>query len=93
MRRALRPVFDGMDPTNWASVDITGIYQAARREVFESCQRIELPVTAGEATLVHRLSLHGVAPWGEGGTEEKARAILNFRPALPGGAKDWLDLP
>lgn len=92
MRSAFRTAFQGLDPSKWAEVDLTDIYKAARRKVFETCKRIELPVSAGQATLVHRLAVHGVAPWGKGGQGEN-RAIIYFRPALPGGAQDWLDLP
>ena len=93
MRAAFRTAFRDIPPKTWPSVDLTDIYKTTRRKVFETCQRIELPVTSGEATLVHRLTVHGVAPWGPVVPGGGPRAILYFRPELPGGAPDWLDLP
>lgn len=79
MGRMFRKVFDGIAPEDMAKVDLTDAYQAARREVFETCPRIELPVRAGEATLLHRYALHGVAPWGSGA---QPRSIAYFRPVI-----------
>ena len=58
-----------------------------RAEVFATCPRLELPVVAGEATLLHRLTIHGVAPWsGEG---RRPRLIVYFRPLMLSVA-NWL---
>jgi hypothetical protein len=93
MRAAFRAAFDGLAPACWGDRDVTDIYQAARRRCFETCPRIEIALTPGEAVLVHRLSLHGIAPWSEGaGAAPEGRAIAYFRPCLPQVA-DWLDLP
>ena len=46
-----------------------------RRKVFETCPRIELPAKPGEAYLLHRHCLHGVAPW-----PDKATAGPDGRP-------------
>ncbi|MEM1274110.1 MAG: hypothetical protein AAGF88_09850 [Pseudomonadota bacterium] len=75
----------------WADVDITDAYQAARRRCFEACRRVEIEAMPGEAILLHRLTLHGVAPWT--GPAGPARSVLYFRPVLPGGILDWLALP
>lgn len=78
----------------WAEIDLTDRYQAARRRVFETCKRVEITATPGEAYLVHRFALHGVAPWAEGATASpKGRMIAYFRPELGSGHRDWLDLP
>lgn len=78
----------------WTEIDLTDAYHAARRDVFQRCRRVVLPADPGEATLLHRLVLHGVSPWAEGAeAPEEGRAIVYFRPQLPGGAGDWLDLP
>lgn len=91
MRRAFAAAFEGHDPAGWAELDVTEIYVAARRACFETCQRVPLPAQPGEAILLHRLALHGVAPWGASATAEpEGRMIAYFRPELPGGVADWI---
>ena len=65
MKRMFAAAFAGHDPAGWRDVDVTATYQEARREVFSSCERIALPSLPGEAVLVHRHLVHGVAPWAE----------------------------
>ncbi|MGQ3489149.1 hypothetical protein [Roseovarius pacificus] len=80
--------------TEWAEVDLTEVYQAARREVFDKCKRVEIAAKPGEAYLVHRFALHGVAPWAESAqAPEEGRMIVYFRPEFIGGTRDWLELP
>jgi len=75
-------------------VDITEVYQATRREIFETCRRIELPAKPGEAYLLHRHCLHGVAPWGATATASPdGRMIAYFRPEFAGGVAEWIKLP
>ncbi|PVA11356.1 hypothetical protein DC366_04070 [Pelagivirga sediminicola] len=94
MRAAFAAAFEGTPPENWGEVDLTEIYKAARREVFSRCARIELPGRPGEATLVHRLALHGVAPWATGaGAPAEGRMIAYFRPEFPDGGPEWLTAP
>ena len=70
---------------------MTEVYQAARREVFETCARVELPLKVGEVVLLHRLCLHGIAPWTEGAeAAPEGRMIAYFRPEMPGGVGAWL---
>lgn len=77
----------------WSDVDLTDVYQAARREVFASCRRVALPARPGEALLLHRLILHGMAPWAEGAVADPiGRVNAYFRPEFPSVA-DWLRLP
>lgn len=84
-------VFAGHPPAVWREIDVTGPYQAARREVFDSCRRVEIPTGPGEAVLLHRHLLHGVAPWGEEATgEAPGRMIAYFRPEFT-DVSDWLD--
>ncbi len=71
--------------------DVTEAYHAARREVFETCRRVELRARPGEATLVHRLAVHGVAPWEGDEAPEEGRAIAYFRPQLA-RVEAWRDL-
>lgn len=91
MRLALENAFADHTVETWSQTDLTEIYQAARRKVFETCKRIELPLRLGEATLLHRFTLHGVAPWEEGAeAEENGRMIAYFRPSFPWSASDSL---
>lgn len=85
--------FAGRAPSTWKDVDVTAAYQDARRQAFASCERIALPTSPGEAVLVHRHLLHGVAPWGEGATAQpEGRMIAYLRPEFP-SIEDWLDAP
>ncbi|HEU4619880.1 MAG TPA: hypothetical protein VFV10_17710 [Gammaproteobacteria bacterium] len=93
MRRALRVRLENVPPERWADEDVTEVYQAARRECFETCRRVAVHAEPGEAYLIHRLALHGIAPW----TAPRAgeRTIVYFRPnpfpdAPPGW---WLERP
>lgn len=87
IQAALRAALAPHPSAVWGEVDVTDAYQAARAEVFRACPRLELPVTAGEATLLHRLTIHGVAPWM--GDATTPRMITYFRPLLASVA-DWL---
>jgi hypothetical protein len=41
--------------------------------------------------LIHRLALHGVAPWAEGAEAgPEGRMIAYFRPEFEGLGDDWL---
>lgn len=88
MQAALSPLLaPAADP---AEVDITDAYQAARAEVFRTCPRVELPGVPGEAVILHRHLIHGVAPWAAGATaEEPGRMVAYFRPLLP-SVTDWI---
>lgn len=90
MARAFQAAFAGHPPADWADLDVTDIYQSARREVFETCTRVPVPARPGEALLLHRLTLHGVAPWAETARAgPDGRMIAYFRPELTGGIADW----
>ena len=94
MRRAFARALAPVPPEDWAEVDLTGVYQQTRREIFATCARVEIAAQLGEAYLVHRLALHGVAPWQAGAeAPEEGRIIAYFRPELPGTGGDWLSLP
>lgn len=90
---ALAAALAGRQPTELSAVDVTDVYQAARREVFDTCRRIELPARPGEAYVLHRHLLHGVAPWGvEATADPDGRMIAYFRPELPGGVAEWIGM-
>jgi hypothetical protein len=93
MRCMFGEAFTGHAPETWATIDVTQAYQEARRAVFASCGRVELPLLPGEAVLLHRHLVHGVAPWGETAqASEDGRMIAYFRPEFPVLA-DWLTSP
>ncbi len=74
----------------WAQVDLTEPYHAARREVFGTCRRVRVYARPGAAYLVHRLALHGVAPWDpQAAAPPEGRMIVYFRPQV--SASRWLD--
>lgn len=94
MRRAFAAALGGVPPEAWDAVDLTEVYQRTRREVFETCRRVEIAAMPGAAYLVHRLALHGVAPWKDGAeAPPEGRIIAYFRPELPGQGAEWLTLP
>ena len=93
LRTALQEALAPHPPETWGDVDLTEAYATARRKVFETCARVELRVLPGEATLLHRLTLHGVAPWGASATAPpEGRIIAYFRPVLS-SVQDWLERP
>ena len=86
MRTALQRALQPHPQEFWNEVDITEAYTAARAEVFANCRRVEVVALPGEAVLLHRLLIHGVAPWRSG---DAPRLIAYFRPVLPSVA-EWL---
>lgn len=94
MRDMFTKAFAHLPQAEWADVDLTEAYHAARRTVFDSCKRVEIAAKPGAAYLVHRFALHGVAPWADGArAPADGRMIAYFRPEFAGGIRDWLDLP
>lgn len=88
MQAALQEAIGRDDP---AQVDVTDAYKAARRRVFETCERIAVTPKVGEAALFHRFALHGTQPWDD--TPQTAaphgRMIAFFRPET--SATEWLN--
>lgn len=83
MRDHFRAALANTSPNNWPDVDLTDVYQAARRVCFAECKRIVVHARPGEAYVIHRLALHGVAPWQHGAVAPAAgRMIAYFRPEL-----------
>ena len=74
----------------WPDVDLTDTYTTARRRCFETCRRIELSPEPGSAYLMHRLTLHGVAPWS--GPQREPRIVAYLRPEVM-RIEDWLGTP
>ncbi len=96
IREAFQTVFGGIAPDNWGDVNVTEPYKAVRQKVFDTCERVEVHAKPGEAYLVHRLAVHGVAPWSITGPLDDigpdGRMIAYFRPTT-GPVRDWLDAP
>ena len=89
MGAALRAAFAGVEGP-LEDHDITEAYQAARKQVFDTCRRVELPGAPGQAVILHRHLIHGVAPWVDGAqADAPGRMVAYFRPLLPTVA-DWL---
>ena len=81
IREAFTKVFAGLPPDDWGDVDVTDIYQATRRKVFDTCERVEVTAQPGQSILLDRHLVHGVAPWGDAAGE--MRMIAYFRPLIP----------
>ena len=93
LRAALLAALAPYPPANWPGVDVTDAYQSARARVMAECRRVKLPACPGEATLVHRLLLHGVAPWQSGAkAPPEGRMVAYLRPVMD-SVQDWLTMP
>jgi len=93
VRQTLKDVYSGSAVEHWPTIDITEIYQAMRRRIFDSCKRVEIWMPPGETYLVHRLALHGMAGWpAESDQAGAARMICYFRPSAI-TTHDWLFTP
>lgn len=88
--RALAARLEGVPPDRLADEDLTESYIDARAEVFARCPRRELPLLPGQAVLLHRHAIHGIAPWRAGAwVQGQARMTAYFRPVLDDAAR-WL---
>ena len=93
VREAFESLFLNRSPEDWPSIDVTEDYHDIRKKIFNTCQRVEIVAKPGEAYLVHRLALHGVAPWrAPQDSTCKERMICYFRPET-GAIEQWLNAP
>ncbi|SMY09110.1 hypothetical protein [Flavimaricola marinus] len=93
IREAFANRFKGLEPDAYAEVDLTDVYQEARRTVFDRCPPRKLPLLPGQSVLVHRLAIHGIAPWKSGAWgPEEGRMMAYFRPLLD-HPQDWIEAP
>ncbi|MCH2093844.1 MAG: phytanoyl-CoA dioxygenase family protein [Rhodobacteraceae bacterium] len=91
MRGVFQQAFRGVPDDEWSDIDVTEVYTQARKSVFETCTPQTIPMQRGEMVLVHRLALHGIAPWRDTGRPwPSGRRIAYFRPQLTGGVADWI---
>ncbi|MEL6840525.1 MAG: hypothetical protein AAFP85_14630 [Pseudomonadota bacterium] len=84
---AFARAFASCHPDTWPDQDVTEIYQDVRRLVFAECRRVAVRAQPGEAIVLHRHLVHGVAPWGDS-NERRPRMVAYFRPLVP--FADWL---
>ncbi len=91
MGQAFRAAFEGVAPQDMRAHDITDVYEEARRTVFETCAPEPVVAEPGQAILLHRHVLHGMAGWdiAEPALPE-GRRIAYFRPECAGGVREWL---
>ena len=93
VRATFQEVFADLPPDEWAGLDVTETYHALRRRIFATCKRVAICAKPGEVYLVHRLALHGIAPWEPAAhAGPDGRMIAYFRPQV-GGPEDWLGAP
>ncbi|MFT5220233.1 MAG: hypothetical protein ACI9LO_001659 [Planctomycetota bacterium] len=91
VRCAFGERLSGIDAELWGEEDLTDFYHTLRRQIFESCKRVEIHARPGEAFIAHRLLLHGIAPWGKAALAGPyGRMICYFRPEIP-GPESWLN--
>jgi len=89
MRDMFCEEYKSLSPSEWANKDITDAYASARKFCFENLQTVELWQPKGGSNLVHRLALHGVAPWAET-CLDRQRMIAYFRPDIyPNISPEW----
>ncbi len=91
MQAALRRAIGTADP---AQVDITDAYQAARKQVFGTCEQVSLELRVGQTALLHPFVLYGTQAWGDAiDPVGEGRMIALFHPECAGGASEWLATP
>lgn len=90
MQRMFQAELGHLSTANWGDVDLTDAYHQARTEAFATCNRAVVHVPVGAAYILHRMALHGVAPWQEGASaDDEGRAVLYFRPEI--ARQNWLN--
>ncbi|MEM8496921.1 MAG: hypothetical protein AAF542_02795 [Pseudomonadota bacterium] len=91
IQRRLQERLASVPTHSWHGEDISQAYIKAREEVFTHCERKEIYVQVGESFAVHRLAVHGMAPWSEQASSDSyGRVIAYFRPQII-NATQWLN--
>ncbi len=86
-------LLEDRDPATWQDLDLTEPYRKLRQSIFRQCSRKEIHAIPGQCYLVHRMALHGMAPWQtDTPTSSDGRMICYFRPEVPNHL-DWLMEP
>lgn len=78
VREALMQRFKDLAFEHWGEQDVTECYHRIRRRVFQQCRRVSIIANPGETYLLHRLAVHGIAPWGDSASQ--SRMICYLRP-------------
>jgi hypothetical protein len=92
IRAAFKSVLDSLPVAQWGAVDLTEVYHKARKDCFDRCRRKSILAQPGECYVLHRLALHGIAPWGAGAqASPEGRIVAYFRPQTQGNLNDWLN--
>jgi hypothetical protein len=92
IRAAFAEAFDGVPPEDVVGIDMTGAYHGGPARGLRAAPGARFRCDPGQAVLVHRHAIHGVAPWREGArAAEDGRAIVYFRPEVA-RPEDWLNL-
>ena len=92
IREAFKSVLTKVPLADWGKTDLTDVYHAARKDCFEQCPRVTIVAQPGECYLLHRLSLHGILPWGcDAIAPEIGRMVAYFRPENDGNLDNWLN--
>lgn len=87
MKRALVEAIGDQMP---ADVDITDVYQDARREVFARCEMVAINCKVGESFQLDRFALHGTECWNPSKEPvQEGRMVAFLRPEFP-NPRDWL---
>ncbi len=87
----LKQELGNLSPDDWGQIDLTDGYQSLRKEIFDTCERVEIYRKPGEAVIMHRHVLHGIAPWRNAATDNSTgRMIAYFRPEISGDRSRWL---
>ena len=83
MHNAFQAALSPYPASQWSDIDLSDVYHAARRDAFANCRRVAVHAEPGEAYAIHRLALHGIAPWQAGArAPSEGRMIAYFRPEL-----------
>lgn len=89
-----------------ADTDITDVYTQARRRVFDTIAPVAVQMKPGQAVVLHRHLLHGVAPWDADAAPQDValpdlpapdpatgRMVAYFRPQYTDDPDLWLTAP
>lgn len=83
MQKAFQAALSPYPVAQWSDIDLSEVYHAARRDAFANCRRVAVHAEPGEAYAIHRLALHGIAPWqADARAPSEGRMIAYFRPEL-----------
>lgn len=78
MAAAFQKAAKGLTAPEFEALDLTEVYQTARKTCFETCPEIVVTAQMGGAFLLNPLTLHGIGPWSS--TTKGPRIVTYFRP-------------